>query len=298
MSELQLHASHPYHFSGYISPYGSADYVVLGVPYDRTSTYRPGSRFGPQAIREASLNVETFSLRSKLDLADLKMCDVGDIHVVDDVLETLKRVESVSKEIVDAAKTPVVLGGEHTLSYAAIRAIGGDTAVVDFDAHMDLRSEYMGERFSHASVMRRIVELLGADNVLQFGVRAFSKEELQFASIEGVWHISDLELRRIGLAQALAALQERLSGFRKIYVTIDMDVLDPAYAPGVGNPEGNGMDPHTLIEAVCTVCQHKISSIDLVEVTPNYDHGSTAIQAAKVLFEALCAMERNKRGSL
>ncbi|MFH0848820.1 MAG: agmatinase [archaeon] len=295
MSELELHTSIPCRFSGYHHPFDDADYVVVGVPYDRTSTYRADSRFAPRAIREASSNIETFSLRSNIDLEDIKICDVGDLHIVENASETLRRLESVCREIIKPGKTPIVLGGEHTVSFGAVSAISKDAAVVDFDAHMDLRAEYMGERLSHASVMRRISELFGSDKIFEFGVRAFSKEELEFASKEKVWFMPNTRIRRIGLAEAISDLEERISSFEEIYLTIDMDVLDPAYAPGVGNPEGDGMDPYSLIEATCAICKHKVAGIDLVEVAPNFDHGVTAIQAARILFETICATEKHRK---
>ncbi len=209
--------------------------------------------------------------------------------------ETLGRLESVCNDIVGAGKVPVVLGGEHTVTYGVVRAIGSNVAVVDFDAHMDLRSDYMGNPLSHACVMRRTSEVVGARNLFEFGVRAFSREELEFARSAGVWYMSNLEIRRVGLTQAITSLQEKLSDFEGVYVTIDIDVLDPAYAPGVGNPEGDGMDPASLIDAVCRVCNNRVVGVDLVEVAPSYDTGSTAAQAARILFETLCSIERRKR---
>ncbi len=228
-------------------------------------------------------------------MEDIHIYDAGDLHILESASDTLSRLESVCKEIVADGKVPLVLGGEHTISHGVARAIGKDIAVVDFDAHMDLRSDYMGDQFSHACVMRRISEFIGAHNLFEFGVRAFSREEFAYADSQGVWHMSDTEMRRLRLSQAISNLEQMLSNFQAVYLTIDMDVLDPAYAPGVGNPEGDGMDPLSVIEAVCRVCKSKVVGIDLVEVTPNYDNGSTAVQAARILFEVLCSIERHKR---
>jgi agmatinase len=230
-----------------------------------------------------------------MDLKDIKIFDAGDLHIGESIEETLKRLECVTREIVDSGKTPVILGGEHTISYGVIRAIGKNIAVVSFDAHMDLRREYMGEPFSHASTMRRVSEFIGCNKIFEFGVRAFSREEIQFASTKEIWYMPNTRLHRIGLAQAIADLEDRLASFNQVYITIDMDVLDPAYAPGVGNPEGNGMDPNSLIQALCSICRNDVCGIDLVEITPQYDHVSTAIQGARVLFEVLCAIEHNRK---
>ncbi len=297
MSDLCLHVSQPCVFSGRTSPYKDAVYVVVGVPYDRTSTYRSGSRFAPSAIREASANIETFSMRAAIDVEDLRICDAGDINVTDNPSEMIERIRLVVHQIASDGKIPVILGGEHTVSLGGVRAFTG-IAVVSFDAHMDLRNEYNGDPLSHASVMRRIFEHVGPDRILQIGTRAVCKEELEFSKASRISSISAIDLQRTPIENNLDALRRMLDRRRDLYVTVDMDVLDPAYAPAVGNPEADGLSPSILLSLLQEVCKKKVIAIDLMEVSPHYDTGATAVQAAKVLFESLCYIETKRRSTL
>ncbi|MEM2942604.1 MAG: agmatinase [Candidatus Bathyarchaeia archaeon] len=289
---LALYTSREKTFSGRSLDFEQARFVILGFPYDRTSTYRRGSALAPTAIREASVNIETFSLRSNVDVEDIAICDVGDLDVVDDLAETLRRLEASVRDVQGAGKIPVLIGGEHTLTYGAVRGLGGDVAVVDFDAHLDLRDEYLGSRLSHTTHMRRLAEEIGPERIVEVGTRAISKSELEYARDVGVYFCSTLEIRRHGAEKVSALVAQRLSKFRKRYITIDMDVLDPAYAPGVGNPEGDGLEIGTLIDILTKVAADGVAGLDLVEVCPGCDTGVTAAQAVKVLFEALAAAER------
>lgn len=294
MSFLSLHVSQPCVFSGKSTPYKDAVYVVIGVPYDRTSTYRSGSRFAPSAIREASANIETFSMRAAVDVEDLKICDAGDMNVTDDPAETIERIRLLVHQVAADGKIPVILGGEHTVSLGGVRALVG-TDVVSFDAHMDLRDEYNGDLLSHASVMRRISEHVGLDRIVQIGTRAVCKEELEFS--KRISYISAIDLHRNTVERSLDVLRKILDGRQDLYVTVDMDVLDPAYAPAVGNPEPDGLSPNILLSLLQEVCKKNVMAIDLAEVTPHYDSGATAVQAAKVLFESLCYIETRRRKS-
>ncbi len=289
---LALYTSREKPFSGYSRDFEQARYVVLGFPYDRTSTYRSGSALAPAAIREASANIETYSLRSNIDVEDLGICDVGDLDVVDDVSETLRRLELSVRDVHNAGKIPLLIGGEHTLTYGSVRGLGGDVAVVDFDAHLDLRDEYMGARLSHTTYMRRLAEEIGAERIVEVGTRAVSKDELRYAKDARVTFYSTLEIRKQGAGKISDLINMRLSKFKRRYITIDVDVLDPAYAPGVGNPEGDGLEIFTLIDILVNVASRDLAGLDLVEVCPRYDNGTTATQAAKILFETLAAAER------
>ncbi|MEM2905517.1 MAG: agmatinase [Candidatus Bathyarchaeia archaeon] len=290
MSYLQLYASPSRTFSGFQTEFSKARYAVLGVPFDGTSTYRADSRFAPQAVRDASLNVETYSFRSGLDVEGLPICDCGDLTVQVDVDETLRRIERATQELHLGQKIPVLLGGEHTITLGAIRALSPSVGVVDFDAHMDLRDEYMGARLSHATVMRRVAESLGPSRLVQVGIRAACKEELQFAEQNGLTYLTARRLQTEG-ATALAALRRVMEPWEEVYVSIDMDVLDPAYAPGVGNPEPEGLSTTVLLDILAEACDGRVKAIDLTEVAPHYDMGQTAVQAARILFEALCYVE-------
>ena len=295
MQNLSFHVSQTSHFSGFSKPLTESRYVVLGVPYDHTSSYRTGSRFAPRAIREASLNIETFSLRTGVDIEHVPIHDAGDLHIVDDAFQTLSRVEVVTKEIVDADKVPVLIGGEHTITSGAIRSLSGSVGVVSFDAHGDLRDEYGGGKISHATVLRRITETVGTDSVLVLGLRALCKEEVNFIEEHKIQKLTPWELRSIGLLEATKRVTAFVKRFEHVYLTIDSDALDPAFAPGVANPEFNGLTPDELITLAMAVANERMIGFDLVEVCPNYDFGVAAVAAARVMFEVIAQAEKSRR---
>ena len=274
--------------------FDEAEFVVFGVPFDKTSTYRAGSKFGPSAIREASLNIETYSFRSKFDLEDARICDIGDLHVVDSVDETLRRLSAVEGEIIKASKIPIAIGGEHTISFGTIRSFPRDVGIICFDAHADMRDEYMGEKLMHATFLRRIIENIGSDRIVHIGLRAVCREELAFIEKNHVRHFSMQELKGHGLEEDARNIRRAVSEFEKLYVTIDMDAFDPGFAPGVGNPEPDGMWPDLFFTILTGLCDERVAGLDLVELSPNCDNGVTAPLAAKVLFEAICAVESAK----
>jgi len=282
-------------FSGIQRTFEEAKYVILGAPLDITSTYRSGSRFAPLAIREASLNIETYSFRAGVDLEDLKIHDLGDLHVAGEVDETLKRLELVTKDLLDAKKMPVIIGGEHTITLGIMRGIGEKVALVSFDAHLDLRNEYMGRTVSHTTFMRRISEQINPDKILEIGTRAACKEELDYAKKSNIQFFTVQQIRRDGVERATKKMETFLADYEKFYLTIDMDVLDPGFAPAVQNPEPDGLDVHVFLDLLCQVCDNRIVAFDLVEVAPHYDNGITAIQAAKTIFETLCQVEKARK---
>lgn len=297
MGYRELFVSQSNVFSGYQKPFEDAEYVVLGVPFDVTSTYRTGARFGPNAIRAASLNIETYSFRTGLDVEDLKLHDLGDLHVSTSTEQTLERVERVVREILECGKIPVTIGGEHTVTLGALKGVGlkaQKTAVVSFDAHLDLRNEFMGLRLSHTTFMRRLNEEAKPAQIFEVGTRAVCKEELDYAEKVGVSFITAHQLRKDGTEKALSLLRKNLEKTENIYVSVDMDVLDPAYAPAVQNPEPEGLETAFLLDVLCGICDKRVIGFDVVEVAPNYDCGVSAIQAAKIIFEMLCTIEKAK----
>jgi agmatinase len=298
MGYRDLYVSYSSLFSGFQKAFGDADYVVLGVPFDVTSTYRTGARFGPKAIREASLNIETYSFRSGIDVEELRIHDMGDLHISASTEETLERLARVIGEIFDSGKTPVIIGGEHTITLGVLKGLSNKvskTAVLSFDAHLDLRDEFMGLRLSHTTFMRRLNEQLKPVKILEVGTRAVCREELEYTEKAGIGFITAQQIRRDGIKQTLKVLKQKLADVKSVYVSVDMDVLDPAYAPAVQNPEPDGLESHTLLDILCSVCDKRVVGFDVVEVAPNYDHGISAIQAAKVVFEALCSIEKSRR---
>ncbi|MEM3579958.1 MAG: agmatinase [Candidatus Bathyarchaeia archaeon] len=297
MSYRDLYVSHSTVFSGFQKNFEEADYVVLGVPFDVTSTYRTGARFGPNAIREASLNVETYSFRSGIDVEELRIHDLGDLHVSTDPEQTLERLARVIKEILEAEKTPITIGGEHTVTLGVLKGFGNktsETAVLSFDAHLDLRDEFMGLKLSHATFMRRLNEQLKPAKILEVGIRAVCKEELKYVKKAGIEFITTQQIKRDGVERTLKLLKRRLADVKSVYVSVDIDVLDPAYAPAVQNPEPEGLESHALLDILCGVCDKRVVGLDVVEVAPNYDFGVTAIQAAKIIFELLSIMEKSR----
>jgi len=290
----QLYGSPPLRFLGMDLREKEPDYVILGVPFDGTTTYRPGSRFGPNAIREASMNIETVSLRAGKDIEALRILDQGDLDVSAELEETLRRLRLVTDRNTEQGRFQIVLGGEHSLTLGVVRSWGDRIGVLDFDAHMDLRDDYLGRRFSHATVMRRIIEEIGEDRIVQVGTRAVSGEELTFAQEKKIPFFTSHDIFKSGVASVAERILREIEGFEKIYLTVDVDVLDPAFAPAVGNPEPEGLSTTQLLDLLIRVIDERVIGMDLVEVTPPYDEGITAIQACRVVFEALCTIDDAK----
>ncbi|MDI6805670.1 MAG: agmatinase [Candidatus Bathyarchaeia archaeon] len=300
MSHRELFVSQSNVFSGFQKPFEEAKYIVLGVPFDVTSTYRTGARFAPNAIRQASLNIETYSFRTGLDVEDLKLHDLGDLHVSTDTEKTLERLAAVIKDIIESGKIPVTIGGEHTITLGVMKGLGkkaSKTALVSFDAHLDLRDEFMGLKLSHTTLMRRINEEAKPAKIIEVGTRAVCKEELAYAKKAGIEFFTTQQIRKEGSETIVKKLEEKLAEHESIYLSVDVDVLDPAYAPAVQNPEPEGLEMHTLLDILCGICDKRLVSFDVVEIAPNYDQGISAVQAAKVIFEILCKTEKRNKYS-
>jgi agmatinase len=296
MSYRELFVSPSPVFAGNQQSLEEADYTILGVPFDVTSTYRTGARCAPLAIREASLNIEGYSFRTGVAIADLKIHDLGDLHVAGDVELTLGRLALVAQNLFEDKKVPVFMGGEHTITLGVMRSLDENVAVVSFDAHLDLRDDYLGLSVSHATFMRRIKEDAKPAKILEIGTRAVCKEELDYAKESGIDYLTAQQIRKDGAKNTAETIRDILGGYEKIYITIDMDVLDPAFVPAVQNPEPEGLDTTTLLDLLGAVCDRRVIGVDLVEVAPHYDRGLTAIQAAKILFEVLCYLEKAQKG--
>lgn len=290
MSKARLYLSPRPAFTGVSGPLDESHYVFFGVPYDRTSTYKAGSRFGPGAIRDVSANLELYSIRSEVDLEKIPIHDMGDVDTLEDLDETLKRVTSVWSDLSETGKIPIMTGGEHTITKAAVDALPSDIGLVSFDAHLDLRDEFLGQKLSHATFMRRVAERIGPDHIMEVGIRAFSKPELDYCKKSAVELITPQDLRKSSVEKTAERIRRFLSKFTHGYVTIDIDVLDPAYAPGVGNPEPDGISTDELLTLVEGAMTRNIIGLDAVEVSPEQDSGQTAAACAKVIFEAIAAL--------
>jgi len=177
-----------------------------------------------------------------------------------------------------------------------MRSLDENVALVSFDAHLDLRDDYLGLSVSHATFMRRIKEDVKPSKILEIGTRAVCREELDYAKNSGIQFLTAQQIREDGVKNMVETIHDLLGGYEKLYITIDMDVLDPAFAPAVQNPEPEGLDTTTLLDLLGAVCDRRVIGVDLVEVAPPYDRGLTAIQAAKILFEVLCCLEKARKG--
>jgi len=279
------------YFNGKQYEISEAEFILFGAPIDSTSTYRAGSREAPQMIRLASLNVETYSFRTEMDALDLKIHDAGDIPQTPNINETLNRISNIVSEIISMGKNPIMIGGEHTVTYGAIKTL--KTPIVIFDAHMDLRDEYpCGVKISHATVSRRVIDELGAENVFIIGVRAACKDEIEYAKSVGLKYKTSREVMESSVKDLIKSIKLNGNG---IWISIDMDVLDPSIAPGVGNPEPEGITVTKLLDILeCIVMNNRVLGFDLVEVAPPYDNGITSIIAAKIVLELACMISKWK----
>ncbi|HEX9261714.1 MAG TPA: agmatinase [Candidatus Bathyarchaeia archaeon] len=301
MSNLDLFVSQTNIFTGLQRGFKEADYVILGVPFDVTSTYRMGARFGPTAIRQASLNIETSSFRSGLDVEDLLLHDAGDLNVSTDIAKTVDMVKLVVEDIIAAGKKPVVIGGEHTITLGIAKGLGfkaKNTAIVSFDAHLDLRCEFLGLNLSHTTFMQLISEEVKPAKIIEVGTRAVCKDELSYAKKAGIEFFTSQQILKEGSDQIARKLKQKLASYEDVYLTVDMDVLDPAFAPAVQNPEPEGISTTTLLDIVCALCDKRVVGFDVLEIAPMFDQGVSAIVAAKVIFEMLCQLEKSSKSKL
>ncbi len=297
MSNLDLFTSQTCVFSGIQQTFNNARYVVFGVPFDVTSTYRTGARFMPNAVRQASLNIETYSFRSGFDVEDLLIHDAGDVHISTDPKKTVDMVRLVVTDIIDAGKVPAAIGGEHTVTLGAAKALGAraaKTAIVSFDAHMDLRSEFLGLDLSHTTFMQLINEEVRPARIIEVGTRSVCKDELAYAKKAGIDFVTSNQIIKEGSEKIARELRKKLAPYDSIYLTLDMDILDPAFAPAVQNPEPDGITTTALLDIACALCDKRVIGFDVLEIAPTYDQGISAVVAAKVMFEMLCQLEKAK----
>ncbi|MGE7594115.1 agmatinase [Peribacillus frigoritolerans] len=261
--------------------------VLYGMPMDWTVSFRPGSRFGPTRIREVSIGLEEYSPYLDRELEEVKFFDAGDIPLpFGNPQRSIDMIEKFVDSLLDAGKFPVGMGGEHLVTWPVIKAMFKkypDMAIIHMDAHTDLREDYEGEPLSHASIIRKSAELIGPKNVYSFGIRSGLKEEFQWAKENGM-HISKFEV-----LEPLKEVLPQLAG-RPVYVTIDIDVLDPAHAPGTGTVDCGGITSKELLASIHEIARSEINVVgcDLVEVAPIYDPSEqTANTASKLIREMI-----------
>ena len=274
-------------FIGSHPTWEDAKVILYGMPMDWTVSYRPGSRFGPNRIREVSIGLEEYSPYLERELHEVPFFAAGDIPLpFGNAQKSLDLIEEYVDSILEKGKFPLGMGGEHLVSWPVFRAMYKkypDLAIIHMDAHTDLREEYEGEPLSHSTPIRKVAGLIGAENVFSFGIRSGMKEEFEWAKEAGM-HISKFEV-----LEPLKQVLPKLKG-RPVYVTIDIDVLDPAHAPGTGTVDAGGITSKELLASIHAIAGSDVQVVgaDLVEVAPVYDHSDqTANTASKLLREML-----------
>ena len=275
-------------FIGCGGEYEESRIVIFGAPFDSTTSFRPGTRFGSQAIRNESYGLETYSPYQKKDLTDFKIFDSGDLELpIGDTARVLYQIEDRAGEILRDGKLPFMIGGEHLVTLGSVRAAAKkypDLCIVHFDAHADLRQDYLGVELSHACVLRRCWELVGDDRIFQFGIRSGDREEFLWAE-KGHVNMHPFDLK--GRSRAV----DRISG-KPVYFTLDLDVLDPSVFPGTGTPEAGGVTFLELLQAVLLVCgKCRVIACDVNELCPPFDQsGVSTATAGKIVREMLLAL--------
>ncbi|EFW30568.1 agmatinase [Selenomonas artemidis] len=278
-------------FLGCDAAYEEGHIVLFGAPFDSTTSYRPGTRFAARTMRAESYGLETYSPYQDLDLEDARVFDGGDLELpFGDTARALGMIRDFATEVLTDGKLPFLIGGEHLVSLPAIEAAAekySDLAVIHFDAHTDLRDKYLGNRLSHATVIRRVWDILGDGRIHQFGIRSGERAEWEWAR---AGHTNLRPFTFAGLSDAIAAVKGR-----PVYLTIDLDVLDPSVFPGTGTPEAGGVTFIKLMKAALSVIHGcRIVACDMVELSPPLDaSGASTATALKLLREMLLAFEED-----
>ncbi len=275
-------------FLGCDASFEDADIVIFGAPFDSTTSYRPGTRFASRTMRAESFGLETYSPYLDRDIEDINVFDGGDLELpFGNTSKTLEIIKAAAKKILDRSKLPCMIGGEHLVTLGSVEAAVEkypDLHMIQFDAHTDLRDEYLGEKLSHATVMRRIWDLLGDGRISQFGIRSGERSEF-------IWAKEHTNLNKYnfeGLEETILTLKGR-----PVYFSLDLDILDPSVFPGTGTPEAGGVDFMELLNAVYKVMRLDIVGMDINELSPVYDpSGASTAVACKVLREMMLAYRK------
>ena len=275
-------------FIGCDSSFEDANIVLFGAPFDSTTSFRPGARFGSAAIRHESFGLETYSPYQDKDLTDYNTFDSGDLELCFGSAEAaLADIQERAEEILEAGKLPLLIGGEHLVTLGSVRAVAArypDLHIIPFDAHADLRDDYLGAKLSHAAVIRRSHDLLGDGRIHQFCIRSGDRTEFEFAKSHTEMHKFDFT--------GLTELVDRLAKEQvPVYFTIDLDCLDPSVFPGTGTPEAGGVTFKELLQAILTVSKTRVVAADINELAPMLDaSGASTAVACKVLRELILAL--------
>lgn len=277
-------------FIGCDNSYEESKIVLFGAPFDSTTSFRPGTRFASKAMRSESFGIETYSPYQDGDLEDIAVFDSGDLELpFGNTQRVLTQIEEHTAEILKDGKIPCMIGGEHLVTLGAVRAVVKqypDVHIIHFDAHADLREDYLEERFSHATVLHRVWDLIGDGKIFQFGIRSGDRSEFTWAKD----HVFTNKFNFNGLQEIVNQLKGK-----PVYFTLDLDVLDPSVFPGTGTPEAGGVSFQELLEAMIQVSHLNIVGFDINELSPVYDQsGISTAMACKILRELLIAIMQNR----
>jgi len=272
----------PNYFADAETSFQTASFILFGIPYEKTSSFRHGADKAPGEIRQASWNFERFDLHTRINYEDIPVHDYGDLDVQKLTSKELFNTgKNFTATLLQKQKTPIAIGGDHSITPGIVSAFPSDIAVLSLDAHMDFRQEYKNDVYNHACVLRRIADHLPIKNIAVLGLRSAEKEEYEQAQDLGLFFRDAYTIDDAGIQKTIQQTKTHLKG-KKIYLTLDIDVVDPAYAPGTSTPEPCGLTPTQVIEIIKAFSPQLIG-FDLVEVCPPYDHGQTAVLGAKLI---------------
>ncbi len=267
-------------FADAVSDFDDSQFVIVGAPFDKTTTYRSGARFAPTTVRETSQTFEKENFEHGVSFDDIKVHDGGDLFEEGAVDEMVSSIEEEARRIVSAKKFPLFIGGEHSISPPVVKALG-DVSVILVDAHLDFRDEYQGLKNSHACAHRRIVDHVGKGNAFAFGVRSISGEE----DTKQAMYADAFRVRSEGVEKVFEEMLKKLRR-RPIYLSLDIDGIDPAYAPGTGTPEPFGLTPWDVRYIIDKIAD-RLVGFDVVEICPPYDNGNTSVLGARMMREVM-----------
>lgn len=276
-------------FIGCDNEYDESQIVIFGAPFDGTTSYRPGTRFAAAAMRNESIGIETYSPYQDRDLEDYNIFDGGDLEFVfGNPAKNIAIIKEYVSGLLKDNKIPAMIGGEHLVTLGAVQAVAekyNDLHIIHFDAHADLRDDYLGEKLSHATVLHRVWDIVGDNKIFQFGIRSGEKEEFEFAKNHTYMNKFDMKT----LDEVIAKLKNK-----PVYITIDLDVLDSSVFPGTGTPEAGGITFKELINAIMLFQNlENIVAFDINELSPMLDaSGASTACACKVLREMLLAVSK------
>jgi len=284
----------PKYFADAEATMKEAAFVLFGVPFEKTSSFRHGADKAPREIRQASWNFESFDLKNSINFQDVNIHDYGDLDVKDlnstQVFETTRRFTST---LLADQKRLIALGGDHSITPGIVSAFPKDTAVLSLDAHMDFRNQYKNDKYNHACVIRRIADHLPLENIAVVGIRSAEQEEYEQAQKQGLLFLDVFSMKQKGMKNVLQQIRQHFKR-KSVFLTLDIDVVDPAYAPGTSTPEPFGLTPFDVLEMIEAMAPQLVGC-DVVEVCPPYDHGQTALLAAKLMRSCISSIWKNQK---